>query len=289
MRYTGKLFRPPSEAFSLIVQVTLGCTHNKCTFCCMYDDKSFIVRPFQDVVADFYLARKANPNVEKIFLADGDALAAPTHYLHQLLKEIRQLFPECKRVSAYASARNILSKNYEELEQLQSSGLNLLYLGLESGSDLILERINKGITSQEVIQACKQVSDAGIKTSITVISGLGGKELWQEHALATGKVLSAIDPNYVGLLTLMVADGTKIAREIEKGELVLLDPIEIAEETKLLLENLDVTNCVFRSNHASNYLILKGDLPQDKKRLINQIEQAIAMGNGFKSEHMRGL
>ncbi len=289
MRYTGKLFRPPSEAFSLIIQVTLGCTHNKCTFCCMYDDKNFIVRPLQDVIADFYLARKAYPNVEKIFLADGDALAAPTYYLNQLLKEIRQLFPECKRVSAYASARNILNKNYKELEQLQASGLNLLYLGLESGSDLILERINKGVTSQEVIQACKQVSDAGIKTSITVISGLGGKELWQEHALATGKVLSAIDPNYIGLLTLMVADGTEIAREIEKGQLVLLDPFEIAEETKLILENLEVTNCVFRSNHASNYLVLKGDLPKDRKRLINQIEQAIAMGNGFKPEHMRGL
>lgn len=289
MEYIGKLFRPPSEANSLIVQVTLGCSHNKCTFCCMYHDKQFTIRPLAQVVKDFIQARSYYHHVDKIFLADGDVLAVSSDYLEQLLIEIKQLFPECNRVALYASAKNILQKTPQQLKTLNQLGLKIAYLGLESGSESILKDVKKNITAQEMIEACSKLRNAGIKSSVTVISGLGGKTKWREHALETAKVLSEMDPDYIGLLTLIVVPEAEIHSQIKSGELQLLSAKETAEETKLLLENLTVTNCLFRSNHASNYLVLKGTLPQDKQKLIDITATAIARGDNYRPEFWRSL
>ncbi|MBS4025984.1 MAG: radical SAM protein [Clostridia bacterium] len=289
MRYFGKVYRPPSEANSLIIQVTLGCSHNKCTFCSAFREKEFSVRPLDEVLEDFNSARKAYSYVEKIFLADGDALVLPNKYLVPVLKHIKKLFPECQRVGAYASATDILRKKPEELIELQQLGLGIVYLGLESGSEKILQAVEKNIATEDMIAACHKLKKAGITSSVTMISGLGGVALWQEHALESALVVSQMDPDYLGLLTLMVEEGTELYDQVKKGEIQLLTPREVAIETKLFLEKLMVTNCVFRSNHASNYLVLKGILPGDKERLIVEIEAAIARGDNYRPESYRRL
>jgi radical SAM superfamily enzyme YgiQ (UPF0313 family) len=243
----------------------------------------------EEVLEDFNSARKAYSHVEKIFLADGDALVLPNKYLVPVLKHIKKLFPECQRVGAYASATDILRKKPEELIELQQLGLSIIYLGLESGSEKILQAVKKKITTADMIAACRRLRETGITSSVTMISGLGGKALWQEHALESARVVSQMDPDYLGLLTLMVEEGTELYDQVKNGEIQLLTPKEVAIETKLFLENLKVTNCVFRSNHASNYLVLKGILPGDQERLIVEIEVAIARGHNYRPESYRRL
>ncbi|MDW7675123.1 MAG: radical SAM protein [Bacillota bacterium] len=272
-----------------MAQITIGCSHNKCTFCSMYKDKKFSIRPLEEVLEDFALARQSYKRVEKIFLADGDALVLPNDYLVTVLQYIKKHFPECKRVAVYATAANILNKSMAELQELQQLGLGIAYLGLESGSERILEVVKKKISTADMVVACKRLREAGIQSSVTMISGLGGKALWQEHALESAKIVSEMNPDYLGLLTLMVAKGTEIYEQIHNREIELLNPLEVAQETKLFLENLSVTNCVFRSNHASNYLVLKGTLPADQQKLVRQIDQAIHQKNGFRNELLRGL
>lgn len=290
MRYFGKVYRPPSEANSLIVQVTLGCSNSTCTFCSAYLEKDFTVRDIEEVKEDFNMAREAYKNkVEKIFLADGDALVLHNNYLVPLLKHIRELFPEEPRVAIYASAANIMRKTVEELKELKELGLGIAYLGLESGSEKILKMVKKNIAVDDMISACHRLREAGITSSITMISGLGGKALWQEHALESAKVLSKMDPDYLSLLTLMVVDETELYQQVQRGEIELLDPQETAVETKLFLENIEVTNCIFRSNHASNYLMLKGTLPFDKDKLLYQVNAAIDGKEDFRPEWVRGL
>ena len=275
MKYEGNIYRPPSEAYSVIIQVSIGCSHNQCTFCGMYKDKAFRMRGLEEIFKDLSLARETYREVKKIFLADGNALTMPKGHLERILLEIKRLFPECERVSAYSAPRDILGKSLEELKEIKDLGLQLLYLGVESGSDRILEKINKGVRKKEMIAAGKKAVSAGFKLSVTVISGLGGRELWQEHAVETAEVINGIQPHYFGLLTLLIQEGTPLYDAVEKGEFQLQGPKEVLEETRRMIEHLELNNTVFRSNHASNYLALKGNLSRDKEALLENIDEAL--------------
>ncbi len=275
MRYEGRIFRPPSEAYSLILQVTIGCSHNKCTFCGSFREKKFRFRTLEEVMEDLYQARAYYRFVKRIFLADGDALVLKTDYLTGLLDSIRKLFPECTRVTSYGSARNILRKTPEELALLKAHGLGMVYLGAETGNPAILKAVNQGSTREELIEAVHKIANAGMLSSVTFISGLGGRSMWREHAVDTGTIISEMEPDYASLLTLMVEPGTPLYEDVRSGKFELLTPEEVLRETKLLIENIHVKKtCVFRSNHASNYLPLYGDLPADKDALLAQIASA---------------
>ncbi|SET73769.1 Fe-S oxidoreductase [Natronincola peptidivorans] len=290
MRYEGSVYRPPSEAYSLIIQVTIGCSHNQCTFCSMYKDKNFRVRKMTEIIEDLEAARKNYPEVKRIFLADGNALVLKTQDLKRILEKIKELFPECERVGIYSSPKDILRKSLEELKELHQHGLAMAYLGVESGSDEVLTAIKKGATAKEMIEAGKKLIESGIKLSITLISGIGGKALWKDHAKASAEVINAINPHYLGLLTLLVQSNTEIHKEIQEGSFQLLNPQEVMMETKLLIENLEVDNCVFRSNHASNYIALAGTLSKDRERLLMEIEEALNYDDDmFKYEDLRRL
>lgn len=290
MRYEGNIFRPPSEAYSLIVQVTIGCTHNKCTFCSMFKDKQFRVRNVQEVLEDLEMARKYYKHVEKIFLADGDALCLSNKKLMLILERIKKLFPECQRVGIYGAPQDVLSKSHEELVQLYQNGIGIIYIGAESGSPKVLEAVNKGATREEIIEAVKKIEQAGIKSSVTFISGLGGTEYMEEHAIDTASMITEMQPSYVGLLTLMVDPVAPIYKDIKEGRFKVLTAEEVLGETALMLKNIKVTKkCIFRSNHASNYVSLRGDLPQDKDRMMNQLKKAMLDTNLIKDERFRAL
>lgn len=290
MRYEGSVYRPPSEAYSLIVQVTIGCAHNKCTFCSMYKDKRFRVRDVKEVLEDLDMARQYYRRVERIFLADGDALVLQNKDLLVILDYIRKLFPECERVGIYGSPQDVLRKTDEELKELLAHGIGIIYIGAESGSDRVLADVKKGAARAEIIQAVRKIEASGIRASVTFISGLSGKNGWEDHAVQTGTMISEMEPSYVGLLTLMTEPGTELYQDIKEGRFQLLSPLEVLKETELLLENINVTKtCVFRSNHASNYLSLKGDLPRDKEKMLKQLRTAMKNTDMLKDELFRML
>lgn len=290
MRYEGNIFRPPSEAYSLIIQVTIGCTHNKCTFCSMFKDKQFRVREVKEVLEDLETARRSYRNVEKIFLADGDALCLSNNKLLVILERIKKLFPECKRVGVYGSPQDVLAKTPEELVELHKNGIGIIYIGAESGSDQVLKDINKGVTRAQLIEAVQKIEASGINASVTFISGLAGPERWEEHALESASMISEMQPSYVGLLTLMVDPAAPIYDEITAGRFKILSAEEVLAETMLMLKNINVTRtCVFRSNHASNYVSLKGELPTDKDRMVNQLRAALKNSSLIKDERFRAL
>lgn len=289
MRYEGRVFRPPSEAYSLIVQVTVGCSHNKCTFCDMYKEKQFHLRPLEDILEDFDMARRAYRRIERVFLADGDALIRKTEDLVAILEHIRKVIPECTRVTSYGSPKSILRKSPEDLALLRSLGLKMIYLGLESGCDEVLTHINKGVTVDEIVEAGQKVKAAGMKVSVTAISGLGGTEKWKEHALGTADAFTRMKPDYIGLLTLMFEGDTQLEREWREGKFQLLSPKQVAEETLLMLENIDCEGAVFRSNHASNYLSLRGTLNQDREAMCEMLRKALDGKLKYKNEMFRAL
>ncbi len=285
--YEGRVFRPPSEAYSLIVQATIGCSHNRCTFCDMYKEKRFRVRRLEEVKADFDLARVAYQRVDRIFLADGDALMCPAAHLAEILRYIREKFPECERVTSYGSPKSILVKTQEELNELHELGLEMVYLGLESGSDEVLRRVNKGETAAEIVRAGQMVKAAGMKLSVTAIAGLGSLERSEEHAVQTARALSEMKPEYIGLLTLLFELPTPLMRDWEEGRFYLMEPVEIAAETLTLLENIDSEGSVFRANHASNYVNLAGTLNRDREPMCARLREALAGKVRFRSEAFR--
>ncbi|AGK97226.1 radical SAM protein [Clostridium pasteurianum] len=289
MKYEGIVYRPPSEAHSLIVQVTIGCAHNKCSFCSMYKDKKFRIRSLEEIEDDLQDAREKYNYVKRIFLADGDSIVLSMKELKHILFKIKELFPECERVSAYAAPKDILRKTTEELKELKHLGIGILYMGIESGSDIILGEIQKGVTSSEIIEAGKKVKASGIKLSVTFISGIGGKDRWRENSIESAKVINSINPDYVGLLTLMVEPKTDIYENIKSGDFKLLSPEEVMLETRELIKNIQAQNCIFRSNHASNYVAIGGTLPQDKKKLIDIIDDILSGKYGYKPEELRRL
>lgn len=289
MRYKGSVYRPPSEARSLIVQVTYGCSHNTCAFCSMYKAKRFALRPMEEILGDFQLARQQYSRVGRIFLADGDALIRPAADLERILDTVAALFPECERVTCYASPGSIQKRTPEELVRLREKNLTMVYMGLESGCDAVLKQMRKGHTAAEIVAAGQKARQAGIALSVTAISGLGGETLWREHATDTAAAFSAMKPDYIGLLTLMVEPGTPLYDWVEQGSFVLPDSHRILEETALMLEGLDAPGCVFRMNHASNYLNLRGTLNQDRELMLNQLKQALQGYTQLKPEYWRAL
>ena len=289
MRYYGAVYRPPSEAYSLIVQVTYGCSHNTCAFCSMYKEKRFALRPLDEVLEDFHIARQTYRHVDKVFLADGDALVRKASELYTILDTIRELFPECQRVTRYASPASIRIRTDEELQTLRAKGLTMVYMGLESGCDEVLKLMRKGHMSDEIVAMGQKVRRNGIALSVTAITGLGGPELLEQHAIETAKAFNAMNPEYIGMLTLMVEPGTPLYDWVRDGKFQLLTQPQVLRETRLLVENLDSPGSVFRMNHASNYLVLKGTLNQDKEVMLRTIDAAEHDLSRLRPEEWRGL
>lgn len=289
MRYYGTVYRPPSEAYSLIVQVTLGCSHNTCAFCSMYKEKNFVIRPLGDVLQDFAECRQHYRYVERIFLADGDALICRMDYLRRILRYIKTNFPECRRITCYASPISLLLKSEEDLRTLKEEGLDMVYMGLESGCDEVLTRMRKGHSAAEIIEAGQKARRCGLALSVTAISGLGGTELIREHALGTARALSAMNPEYIGVLTLLIERGTPLEEWVREGSFVVPQLGQILEETAILVENIDSPGSVFRMNHASNYLDLRGTFNEDREDMLETVRRAMDSGRGIRPEYYREL
>ncbi|MDP4143807.1 MAG: radical SAM protein [Bacillota bacterium] len=289
MRYEGIVYRPPSEANSLIIQATIGCAHNKCSFCSMYKDKIFRIRSLKEIFTDLEEARLYYNNITRVFLADGDALSMKTGDILSIINKINELFPECRRIGLYGAPKDILRKTTYELMQLHNAGLGIIYMGVESGNDDILTQINKGVNAAQVAEAGRKAKESGIKLSVTLISGLGGKKNWMNHVVDSAKIINDIDPDYLGLLTLMLEQGTELWKKVKSGEFQVLSPEEVTLETKVLLQNLQLSQCVFRSNHASNYLTLAGELPRDKETLLLEIDNALCGNDRYRAEGYRRL
>jgi radical SAM superfamily enzyme YgiQ (UPF0313 family) len=275
MKYEGMIFRPPSEADSLILQVTVGCSYNRCTFCGAYQGKRFRIKSFEEVKEDIDEASSYRSRIQRVFLADGDALTIPQKELLRILDHLKVKLNRVERVGIYANAKDILQKDVEELKELKSSGLGILYLGIESGNREVLKRIKKNATVDQLIRAGRRVKESGILLSVTVILGIGGMELSQAHAEDTGKVLSEMDPDFVGALSLMVVPGTPIEREIETGALILPTPFGMIQELEAMIQDGQFTRCFFASNHASNYLPLRIRMPEEKEEALRRIREVL--------------
>lgn len=289
MRYYGTVYRPPSEAYSLIVQATYGCSHNTCAFCGMYREKRFALRPLEEILEDFQMARSAYRTVRRVFLADGDALIRKADDLYSILDTVRELFPECERVTCYASPSSIRIHTEAELRTLREKNLTMVYMGLESGSEAVLKLMRKGHGAKEIVRMGQKIRSCGIALSVTGITGLGGPDLLREHALKTAEAFNAMNPEYIGMLTLMVEPGTPLYGWVENGSFQLLDQFQVLRETRLLVEALDSPGSVFRMNHASNYLSLRGTLNADKGALLAEIARAEADHSRLRPELLRGL
>ena len=285
------IFRPPSEADSLILQVTVGCSYNRCTFCGAYQGKSFRVKTFDEVKEDIDEVCAYGVSIPRVFLADGDALAIPQEQLINILSTLKTRVRGLERVGIYANARDILRKSVDELKELKALNLGIIYLGLESGNREVLRRIKKNATVDRMIRAARRVKESGILLSVTVLLGIGGVELSQAHAEDTGKVLSQMDPDFVGALSLMVVSGTPIEKEIETGRLVLTTPFALIQELETMILHSEFTQCFFASNHASNYLPLRIRMPEEKKEALQKIREVLRRKDPelLRPEYLRAL
>ncbi len=286
--YDMPLFRPPSEARSLIVQATIGCSHNRCTFCGMYKMKKFRVKQVEEIKRELEMFRSYYGDVRRIFLADGNAMCMRAEDLVEVLRYARSLFPSLERISAYATPMDLLEKSVDELRWLREEGLSLVYLGVESGDDRILEEIRKGVSSTEMIEAGKKAIRAGMTLSITAITGLGGKDRSFEHAKNTAELLNRMQPHYTAFLTLMIVENTPLYMRLKKGEFRPLNQFEILRELRWVIEDLNYRT-VFRANHASNYLPIRANLPEDKEEVLRLIDYAMDHPEVLRPEHLRGL
>ena len=289
MHYDMPLYRPPSEAYSLIFQVTLGCSHNRCAFCTMYRQKKFRIRPWEELRADILEAVISYRRTPRIFLADGDALVIDTDYMIRILGFLYEQFPSLERVTAYANPSNLLKKSAEDLERIQKAGLQMLYFGIETGDDELLVRIKKGATAHELITSAKKAIDAGFILSATIILGLAGKKESQRHAIETARVCSAINPQYLSALTLMLEDNNRYFSRCLGKDWEMMNKVEILNELRTMVEHFHLDNCIFRSNHASNYLPIKATLNQDKGKLLQEIDSALKNPAQLRPEAMRAL
>lgn len=270
--YSAPLFRPPSEAKSLIIQITEGCSHNKCTFCAMYKKKQFRLKSEDELNKHINLLKQYYSASERIFLADGNVLCLETKRIINLLKLIKHEFPKVKRISSYSGPLDLIRKSHEELELINKEGLELLYMGVESGSDKVLSMIKKGVNQQQMIEAGQKAIKSGFKISCMIISGLGGTELIEEHAVDSARVISEINPHYLSLLRLVVEEETELAEDLRKERFHLLTSSQVLDENIIMLENMLLKNCIFRANHISNYVKLAGILNEDKEVLIKYLK-----------------
>jgi len=289
MHYEGTIIRPPSEADSVLLQITVGCSHNKCTFCGTYKGERFRIKDDATIDADIRYAAGNLSFLHRVFLVDGDALIIPQDRLVRILRRIREEMPWIRRVGLYGNAKSILRKTPEQLAELRELGLGIVYQGLESGDEQVLGEINKGVSLDRMIQSGRRVREAGIKLSVMAILGLAGRERSLVHARATGEALTAMDPNYVGVLTLMVLPNTELYARIQRGEFELLSSREMLEELREILRHTTMTRGLFFANHASNYLPLKVRMPAEKERALKTIDDALQGGVHLRPEWMRGL
>lgn len=289
MRYEGTLYRPPSEARSFILQATIGCSHNLCTYCDMYRDKEFRVRDFEELAEDIAEAARLYPAVTKVFVADGDPLVMDTGLWLQILGSLRESFSELRRVSAYATARNVLEKSSEDLAALREAGLNLLYIGPESGDPVTLKRIVKGGTFEDHAEAAKKAGAAGMKLSVIMLLGAGGVERTEEHAYESARLITEMDPEFLSALTLTVIPGTPIQRMMEKGRFELPGVPGLLRELRTMVAESEPTAAIFRTNHASNYLPIEGRLPRDRDRIVATIDSALRGEIPLRPEYYRAL
>lgn len=289
--YEGVVIRPPSEADSLILQYTIGCSHNQCIFCPAYKQKKFRIRSLAEMEQDVRSCLLAYADTRRIFLADGDALAVSFPDLLALFSLLRPSFPKLQRIGMYANAKNILGKSVEELRQLREAGLGILYLGIESGNDDLLAWMKKGVTSAEMAEAGRRVKSTGIKLSVTVLLGIGGPDRSAQHAQETGMLLSAIDPDYVGTLTTMVVKGTPLYDLQQQGKFQLPTAFAILTELAEMLSHTEMTRGLFFANHASNYLPVRVRMPSERDKVVEMIRTFVRQGDAsvLNPEGMRRL
>ncbi|MCG8635484.1 MAG: radical SAM protein [Desulfobacterales bacterium] len=289
MHYEGMIIRPPSEANSILLQVTLGCSHNKCTFCGTFRDKRFNIKKDDVIFQDIEFARENCRRQNRLFICDGDAMIIPQKRLVPILERIRERLPWVDRIGVYANTKSIKMKTGEQLRELRDLGVKIAYMGLESGDDTVLKDIRKGATARKMIDMGRRVKAAGIKLSVTVLLGLGGRERSLDHARETGRVLTAMDPDYVGALSLMLIPGTELHDRHEAGEFPLLGPEEMLTELGGIIAATTLTDGLFHANHASNYLPIRARLPRDKEKTLELISQALRGDIPLKPESMRAL
>jgi radical SAM superfamily enzyme YgiQ (UPF0313 family) len=286
------IIRPPSEANSLLLPITIGCSHNKCTFCRTYLGVQFRIRPLEDIKQDIdRVAKNYSWSLRRVFLEEGDAIIAPQHRLVEALKYLNEKFPNLEKIGSYATPQAALIKSPEELKELHRLGLKIVYMGVESGDEELLKKINKGATYDQIVEAGRRIKETGITLSVTVILGLGGPAGSQNHALKTAKILSDIDPDFAGALTILLVPGTPLHRDWEEGRFELITPFQSLEELKTIIENAKFTDCFFTANHASNYLPIKARLPKQKAavlKLINEVLESQDMSR-LRPEFTRAL
>lgn len=276
MRYEGTVYRPPSEADSLLIQATIGCPHNKCTFCSMYKQTSFKIRPVEDIKEDLRSARQYYGQfVESLFFPDGNTIIMKTAQLIEIFSYARELFPHLKRITVYGSARFVNKKTVDELRQLKAAGLSRIHTGMESGDDVTLERIRKGTTAAEIIQAGLKLKEAGIDTSEYYLVGIGGLDRWREHAVESARVLSSFSPDFIRLRTFVPVPGTPIYEEYKAGDFKLLTPHQALKEIELLINHLQCEGSRVLSDHISNYWNINGYLPDDREEMLAEIKTAL--------------
>jgi len=290
MKYEGRIIRPPSEADSLLIQVTVGCSHNRCTFCGAFKDKTFRIKTHEEIEEDIMEASRFGRH-ERVFLCDGDALIIPQDRLVRIFESIGRNIRGVKRIGLYGNTKSILRKSREELIELRELGLGIVYLGVETGSEELLKKIVKGVDYGKMVEAARRVKDAGIMLSVTVLLGIGGVDGGRKHALETARILTDMDPDYVGALTVMLVPGTPLYRDHAAGNFMLPDAFGFIEELGIMIANAQLTDCFFTSNHASNYLPLRLRLPEEKDKALSLIGKILQKGDrsALRPDYFRGL
>ena len=276
MYYEGKVYRPWMEADSLLIQTTLGCTHNKCTFCDMFREKRFRIRKIEEIFKDIDEARQIFPHVRSIFLIDGNVLALKTDFLLKILNKITATFPECSKIALYAGFNDLRRKSVEDLKELKQAGLTLAYTGLESGDPVTLERIKKGLTPEQAEKGMAKAKAAGIDILVSIIFGIGGKARSREHIVDTTRLLNMMKPEQIAPMALAVQPGTELAKQVETGEFIQATPMQILEEEKYLLENLAGFETIYWGDHGNNIVSSKGRLPESRELFLKKIDHAMA-------------
>lgn len=289
MRYEGNMYRPPSEWQSYLLQVTIGCSHNACTFCGMFKDKKYRVRPLSEVLEDIDMAKKYYGSLDQIFLCDGDAISVDTSDLLKILHKIKRVFPEVKEIATYASAKGILAKSKEELLLLKDAGLTKAYLGVETGDEKVLTDTHKGVNVMQMTDAGKAIVETGIDLYAIILIGLAGQERSKDNAISTAKIINEIKPQNLAAMTYMPVKGTPMYKDISDGKFKVLSDIECLQETKWLVEKLDKRHMFFTSSHASNYVPIEGDIYSDKEKIINVLDNAMLGESAKRVENYRGL
>ena len=291
MKYEGDIIRPPSEATSLLLQVTVGCSHNRCTFCPSFKDKRFRIKSLEEIVEDLEYASLRIRQIDRLFLCDGDALIIPQKRLLEILEAVRRHLPGVRRIGTYGNAKSILRKSVEELRKLKEHGLGIVYLGIETGNEELLRKIRKGATCHQIVEAGRRVKEAGITLSATVLLGIGGIEKSTEHARDTARILTDVDPDFAGVLTVMIVPGTPLDEERKAGAFVLPGTFDLLKELGVILSGARFSNCFFTANHASNYLPIRARMPRDREKVVQLIDEVVRRSDAsmLRPESLRGL